>query len=124
MSRRDNKITGGSGEKLAVKYLKSKGYGILETNFTTDVGEIDIIAFAPGLIAFVEVKTRVSTDMGLPAEAVDFRKQRKISMVASQYIKKNLLYGASVRFDVIDIVVSEDNRITHYEDAFDSYMKY
>lgn len=123
MSKHDNLVTGGYGEKLAVKYLKNKGYGILETNYKTEVGEIDIIAFTSELIIFVEVKTRETTDFGLPANAVDYRKQRKISMVASQYIKKNMLYGVALRFDVIDIVKSED-KITHYEDAFDSYLRY
>lgn len=123
MSKTENKIKGNLGEKMAVKYLKNKGYGILEKNFTTQIGEIDIIAYTAGLIIFVEVKTRTNADMGLPAEAVDFRKQRKISEVACLYIKKNMLFGVSVRFDVIDILLTE-NKITHYEDAFDSYLRY
>ena len=124
MSKRDNKHIGSAGEKLAVKYLKNNGYGILDTNFKTDIGEIDIVAFTYGTIVFVEVKTRMTTDLGLPAEAVDYRKQNKISAVASQYIKKNMLFGVAVRFDVIDIVLDDNDKVTHYVDAFDSYLKY
>lgn len=123
MSRHQNKEKGSFGEKLAVQFLKKKGYKILEKNFTTDIGEIDIIAVDGSQVVFVEVKTRLDDRMGLPAEAVEYRKQSKISKVASQYIKKHQLYSISSRFDVVDIQLS-DNKITHYEDAFDSYIKY
>ena len=63
----------------------------------------------------MEVKARLSDEFGLPSEAVDIRKQRKISMVASQYIKKNMLFGAPVRFDVIEVYLETEsiNHITH-----------
>ena len=123
MSKHDNKITGSSGEKKAVQYLKSNGFIILETNFSTDIGEIDIIAASGDTLVFIEVKTRKTIAFGFPSEAVDYRKQNKISMVASQYIKKRMMYGVKIRFDVIEIILDEI-KINHYENAFNSYLKY
>ena len=76
-----SKNIGDMGEKKAVKFLKKKGYRILETNFKTKFGEIDIIAKKEGCICFVEVKTRSSDNFGEPREAVNFYKQQKISSV-------------------------------------------
>ena len=74
-------------------------------------------------LVFVEVKARKSEAYGFPSESVTYAKQRKISMVASQYIKLNMYFGAAVRFDVIEVYLTE-GRINHIENAFDSYLKY
>ena len=123
MSKVFNKETGGVGEKIAEKYLKSKGYVILERNYKTDVGEVDIIANDGNYLVFIEVKARRTDEFGLPAEAVDERKQRKISMVAAQYIKRNMYFNSACRFDVIEIYLGT-REINHIENAFDSYLKY
>ena len=72
-----SKSIGDMGERRAVKFLKKKGYKILETNFKTNFGEIDIIARKGDYICFVEVKTRSSDNFGEPREAVNFHKQKK-----------------------------------------------
>lgn len=123
MSKHENKTSGGRGEKLAEKYLRDNGYRILARNFTTDIGEIDLIATDDEFLIFVEVKARMSDAYGEPAEAVDVRKQRKLNMVASQYIKKSMLYGAPARFDVIEVRL-DTGKISHIENAFDSYLRY
>lgn len=123
MSKHENKTSGGRGEKLAEKYLRDNGYRILARNFTTDIGEIDLIATDDEFLIFVEVKARMSDAYGEPAEAVDVRKQRKLSMVASQYIKKSMLFGAPARFDVIEVRL-DTGKISHIENAFDSYLRY
>lgn len=123
MSKKDNKIIGDSGEKLAQAYLISKGYRILNTNYKTDLGEIDLVVTNETDLIFVEVKTRSGLDYGYPAEAVTFAKQKKISQVAAQYIKRFRLYDVPVRFDVIEVFI-RDGEINHIEDAFDSYLKY
>lgn len=94
MSKRENKISGNRGERAAEQYLRKNGYRILARNFTTDTGELDLVATDDAYLVFVEVKSRMSDDFGAPSEAVNFAKQRKLSMVASQYIEKNMLFGA------------------------------
>ena len=118
-----NKSKGADGEKLAASYLISNGYRILAKNFVTEVGEIDIIATDEEYLVFVEVKTRLNTDFGRAAEAVDYAKQKKISLVASQYINKFGLFDVPVRFDVIEIYL-QSFEINHIENAFDSFLRY
>jgi putative endonuclease len=93
---------GEKGEGLAVKFLKKKGYKIIERNYRTPVGEIDIIAVDGETLAFIEVKTRESMAYGQPFEAVNLFKRRKISNVALLYLKK-LKELPPCRFDVVSI---------------------
>ena len=123
MSKHENKLSGSTGEKLAEKYLRSNGYRVLARNFSTDVGEIDLIVTDDSYLIFVEVKSRMSDTYGMPAEAVDIHKQKKLSMVASQYIKKSMLFGAPVRFDIIEVRL-DTGEIGHIVNAFDSYLRY
>ncbi|MDP8217702.1 MAG: YraN family protein [Candidatus Theseobacter exili] len=120
------KLLGISGEKAAVQYLKKKSYKILENNFRCPLGELDIICRAKGLIIFVEVKTRKTSNFGSPLEAVNDRKQHQIAKAALSYIKAKALYKYSFRFDVISITGSPDKQpeILHIENAFpiDKYM--
>ena len=118
-----NKFKGSSGERIAEEYLKKEEYDILARNFRTRLGEIDIVASKGEYLVFVEVKARKSEAYGFPSESVTYAKQRKISMVASQYIKLNMYFGAAVRFDVVEVYLTE-GRINHIENAFDSYLKY
>ena len=94
---------GKESEEIAAKYLKKKGYRILEHNYHTQLGEIDIIARDKKTIVFVEVKARRSYRFGDPKEAVTPKKQRTISMVALSYLKKAGLEQASARFDVVTV---------------------
>lgn len=94
---------GKRSERLAAEYLKRKGYRILETNYRSAVGEIDIIASDEGTIVFVEVKSRSSKRFGSPKGAVTPAKQRKISMAALDYLKRAGQTGARARFDVVAI---------------------
>lgn len=94
---------GKRSEHLAVEYLQRTGYRILETNYRSTVGEIDIIAKEKGSIVFVEVKARSSNRFGSPKGAVTLAKQRKISMVALDYLKRAGQTQARARFDVVAI---------------------
>jgi putative endonuclease len=94
---------GRRSERLAAEYLKCKGYRILETNFRTTAGEIDIVAQDRRTIVFVEVKARSSNRFGSPKAAVTPAKQRKISMAALEYLKQNRQLDARARFDVVAI---------------------
>lgn len=104
------------GEKIAQEFLWNNGYEILETNFYTKMGEIDIIAEKNNCIIFVEVKTRTSLKFGTPAMAVDFNKRNHIKNSAKVFLHINRLYDKNVRFDVIEVFINEGKcNINHIE---------
>ena len=100
---------GEKSESIAVSYLKKQGYKIIEQNYRTKLGEIDIIAKEKGTIAFIEVKSRKSKNFGNPKWAVTPKKQRKISMVALWYLKTTKQSNVKARFDVVSIISDHDN---------------
>lgn len=101
---------------MACRYLKKKGYKILERNFQKREGEIDILAWdkKAKMLVFVEVKTRTSGDFGEPQEAVDFFKQRKLLRTAYAYLNKKGMEH-DFRIDVIGIKLDYSRRIAHLE---------
>ena len=107
------KRIGKFGEDLAVIYLKRIGYKILERNFRCRVGEVDIIAKDVEEIVFIEVKTRTNNTYGEPSEAVDYIKKEHIIKTANYYLYKNKLYNKSIRFDVIEVFLSNKFHINH-----------
>ncbi|NLY21383.1 MAG: YraN family protein [Tissierellia bacterium] len=113
----DNKKLGDLGEDIAVKYLESKGYKIINRNYRSQVGEIDIIAFNKFDLVFIEVKTRSSINYGYAYEAVDQMKQEKIINTALYYIQKERVQRFQPRFDIIE-VYTKDGKINHIINAF------
>lgn len=105
-SARDRRVLGTAGESLAAEALEKNGYKIIEINHRSKLGEIDIIAKERGTLAFVEVKTRRSAVFGAPKAAVTREKQRKISMVALEYLKQTGQMDEDARFDVVSIRLS------------------
>lgn len=104
------------GEKIAQGYLKNKGYEILETNFYTKKGEIDIISKKDNCIIFVEVKTRNNLEYGTPAMSVNYIKKQHIKIAAKIFIHINKLYKYNVRFDVVEIIIKNGKcKINHIE---------
>jgi len=101
---------GARGESLAVNCLKKNGYKILEQNYCSKLGEIDIIAKDGGVLAFVEVKARRTDQFGGPKLAVTPQKQRKISMVALEYLKQTGQMNEKARFDVVAIRLLPDQQ--------------
>lgn len=108
--RRNKKDTtlGQRGEELACRFLKEKGYKLLERNYRCRAGEIDIVAMQGNDLIFVEVKARSSRVFGDPVEAVTPRKQRQISKAALCYLEKHRYCGAA-RFDVVAILMHSRN---------------
>ena len=106
------------GEELAVAFLQKNSYEILETNWTFQKAEIDIIAKKENTLAIIEVKTRSTTDFGLPQDFVKPKKIQLLVKAVNEYVTSNDL-DVSVRFDIIAIY-KEDNSfiIEHLEDAF------
>ena len=105
------------GEEIALKYIISKGGTIVEKNYRTKMGGIDLIAKMNGELVFIEVKSRSNINYGYPCEAVNYKKKRKITNVAKYYILDNSLEDISVRFDVIEIYLT-DKKINHIVNAF------
>jgi putative transposase len=115
----DRRRLGDAGEDLASAALKKQGYKILERNYTTPLGEIDLIARQGKMLVIVEVKTRTSMRFGSPQEAVSVTKQNRLRRLADYYLKDKRLTGAPVRFDVVAIILTEDNpQVEIIQEAF------
>jgi putative endonuclease len=111
---------GSFGEEFAVNYLKSKKYQILDRNFHSRFGEIDIIVRDnKDNIIFVEVKAYADKSLFAPQQAVIERKKKKLIKTAQYYCYKNKITDNS-RFDVIAITLDSQNKpsLEHFEDAF------
>lgn len=109
---------GKKGELLAKEYLISKGYSILDINYRNKIGEIDIIALNKGIIVFVEVKTRTSTNFGYAYEAVNRRKQEKIIYCSYLYLNQKRLMDYQIRYDIIEVYLTSNVKINHIENSF------
>lgn len=101
---KNKRVIGNNYEKIAGEYLILQGYEIVEYNFYSRHGEIDIIAKHNGYLVFVEVKYRENDKNGHPLEAITLKKQRTISKCAFCYIQKNMLHNVPIRFDVVGIL--------------------
>lgn len=122
-----NKVIGDLGEKAAVKFLKKNKYKILETNFSSKTGEIDIICVNKNYVVFVEVKTRKVDGLASGVYAVNDKKQQHIIKTASAYLFDNKS-DKQPRFDVIEVEFDEklgSAKVTdHIVDAFVQGGKY
>jgi len=105
----DKRRTGEIGEAIALRFLRKNGYKIIELNYRSRLGEIDIIARDGDVLAFIEVKARRTNKYGGPKWAVTPRKQRKISMVALGYLKNTEQMETEARFDVVAIRLWPDH---------------
>jgi putative endonuclease len=111
---------GRRGETLAVQHLEQAGYQIVASNFSLPIGrslrdavidaEIDIVAYQGPTLCFVEVKTRASDDFAPPQVNVDLRKRRQIARAALAYRRMLGLMNARYRYDVVTVVLANDER--------------
>ncbi len=100
----DKRSVGAAGESLAAEYLAARGMQILERNFKSRRGEVDLIGRHEGYLVFVEVKYRSGGTSGDPAEAVDRRKQQRICRAADYYRYLHRTgEDVPVRYDVVAI---------------------
>ena len=111
----NKRLIGQRGEDAAIAYLQQHNYTILDRNFNSHFGEIDVVAWDGEYVVFIEVKARSDTSFGLPREAVDWRKQQRIVKCAEYWLYRKRRVGAPVRFDVVEILAGE---INHIVDAF------
>ena len=111
-----------AGESAACAHLERQGYRVLARNARADRVELDIVAERAGVLVFVEVKTRLSARCGDPAEAVDPRKQARITRGAAAWLRASGFRARRVRFDVVTCERAPGGafRVTHWEGAFDA----
>ena len=109
------------GEKHAVRALKKRRYKIIERNFRTPAGEIDIVARDGDCLVFVEVRTRGSIEFGLPQETIRAAKRKKLCTAARWYLQKRKMGDDDCRFDVVAVLMTDDEgdpKIEVIKDAF------
>ena len=83
------KELGHTGEAVAAKYYRQRGYLLLNHNYRTRMGELDLILYKDGGLVFAEVKTRTSAAKARPADSVDSRKQRRLIAAAQFYLQRS-----------------------------------
>ena len=121
MKTMQKKELGKKGEEVALRFLKKKGYRVIERNYVCKMGEVDIIAKEKDTLVFIEVKTRTSTAFGPPQLAVTPAKQMQISKAAWSFLKEKRIEDVKARFDVVAILIRpEGEEIELIRDAFDS----
>ena len=111
-----------TGQEAAVKHLKKRGYKIIELNYRTRYGEIDIIATqgSEPRVVFIEVKTKTGERFGEPWEMVDKWKLGRIKRMATMYLKKKELGEPLCRIDVIGVWLRIDEsveKLKHWENV-------
>lgn len=105
---------GAIGEDIAERYLKKKGYRIIDRNFRCRLGEIDIIALDGEALVFVEVKTRRNQNYGRPCEAVNTVKIRHILQTAACYAAVSPARYGEIRIDVVEILFQGEKPYIHH----------
>jgi putative endonuclease len=117
----DPKEFGRKGEAIAEKHLRVSGYRILERNYRTPVGELDLVAMDGETLVFVEVKARRGTLFGAPEEAVGSHKRRQLERAALVYITRKRKENLPCRFDVVSVMAGprSDARVEIIKDAFE-----
>ncbi len=107
------------GERIASRYLRRRGYRVVERNFRCPLGEIDLIAAKRGLLIFCEVKTRTSDGFAPPYEAVNRGKMVRLERTAEYWLNTRPRPSEQCRFDVITVLLGDGKpRLEHIEDAF------
>ncbi len=108
------------GEEAAVRWYEQRGYDLVARNWRCRLGELDLVLSKGGVLVFCEVKCRRGTTFGLPFEAVNHIKQRKVRAVAQAFLKARRETADAVRFDVASVSVERSGRhhVHVFEDAF------
>lgn len=109
---------GQEAESVATNFLKNLGYKIVERNFFTRFGEIDIICKDGDILVFVEVRSLKRRDFH-PLQTLSRQKMNRILKAIEWYLTKNELYGKQdCRLDIIGVIVSNSNEVVHIKDAY------
>jgi putative endonuclease len=114
---------GSRSERAAARFLRRAGYRILARNYSSRLGELDLVALDGRTIVFVEVRSTEDEDVSRPAESVDATKQERLTRLALDYLSRYRLLGQSARFDVLAISWPPGRRepvIEHHRLAFEA----
>lgn len=114
------RATGQLGEKLAQDFLKGRGYRIIDTNYRTSDGEVDIIVSKDGVLVLVEVRAKSSRTFGSPEESVTQRKKQKLVLVAQNYIQTHDIQESSWRIDFIAVELDNKGNLLRVEQIEDA----
>ncbi len=115
----NTKTVGNDGENRAAAFLESKGFSIIERNWRTKRGEIDIIAFKNDTLVFIEVKTLPNGTLDMIQRELNYQKRERILKTSKRFLLKHRQYSNSyVRFDVIVIDMPGLEPVYHIENAF------
>lgn len=118
----DKKLLGNMGEDFAAEYYRRLGFEISTRNYNCRGGEIDIIAENEEYIIFVEVKSRSDGALFSPSQAVDFRKQKRLSIAAMKYLAETES-EKTAQFDVFEVYINNDRiyKVNRIENAFEAF---
>ncbi len=118
---------GNRSERAAVRFLKRAGYRIVVRNYTCPGGELDIVALDGRTVVFVEVRSTEGADTERPAASVDAEKQRRLTDLALEFLRRFQLLGHAARFDVLALSWPANRRqptIVHYPNAFEALGRF
>lgn len=117
MTKTFNRLKGKEGEEMAAKFLREKGYQIIDQNNSTKFGELDLIASRNNILIFIEVKFKQTEDYGTPEEMIGINKLNQVKRTAELYLLTNPDIAKQFESYQIDAVciVEETDRITHHE---------
>ncbi len=114
---------GTRSERAAARFLRRLGCRILARNYTCPFGELDLVAEQAGCVVFVEVRSTGGDDPERPALSVDAAKQRRLTRLALEYLRRHRLLNYPARFDVLIVTWPagrREPRIDHYLNAFEA----
>ena len=107
------------GERIAERWLRRRGWRVVQRRFRNGHRDIDLVIEREGLIAFVEVKARTGPHFGGPVAAVNWAKQRELSRSAQVWVDRHGRPDESYRFDVVGVLVQgETVKVRHIPNAF------
>jgi putative endonuclease len=111
------------GERIAERWLRRRGWRVLQRRFRSGHRDIDLVIEQAGVVAFVEVKARQGDRFGDPVEAVNWRKQRELGRSARVWIARHGRSPEAYRFDVVGVLVSGGRvRVRHVANAFSLHL--
>ena len=107
------------GERIAERWLRRRGWRIVQRRFRSGHRDIDLVVERDGTVAFVEVKARKGAGFGGPVQAVNYRKRKQLERSAMVWIDRHGREAESYRFDVVGVLLDgAEVRICHVENAF------
>lgn len=116
---RERRARGDRGESRAEEFLRGRGYRVLERNFRTRQGELDVVALEGKTVCFIEVKTVSGGDAGVGGERVERGQRRRMALAALEYLAAHDLEECAARFDLVTVTGPDENpAIELHRDVF------